>query len=374
MKRSVIVAFFLVFFAYSLFSEVVNPDRPAKGLWDFHPKRIWVVDEAGPDLFGEIQNLAVDHDHRLFVADLKHSAIFIFDSRGRFLKRFGKKGEGPGEIREFFGGEQLYVVGDKVLFADRTILHYFDTNGNYVKSVPFPITLKPRAFIDEHTFVSAPATNDRGSKEPSRIIVADLDTGKRVPIASFSPFEKATSTEQNAGRQMTVAIVIGDITPLMLVHASGERIYYGMNDTYRLHISDLKGNEITVFSIPDRKPNPVSAAYKKELANNLGDVPANFLKNIMEGLPPHASFFSDIHVDKNGNIYLFESDPDSRSKKHVDIFNSRGEYIHRGAFEADNGESIESILMGDGYVFMATEDREGTVKLTRYSIRLPGPA
>ena len=374
MKQSVIVACMLGFCMNFLFSEVVNQDRPLNGQWDFHPQRIWVVDEAGPDLFGEIQNLAVDHSQKVFVADQKHSAVFIFDSRGRFLKRFGKQGEGPGEIRRFFGGEQLYVVGDKVLFADRTVLHYFDIDGNYLKSVRFAATLKPRAFIDEHTFVSAPATVDRSSNEPSRILVVDLYTGKRVPIADFSPFEKASSTKQSAGQQMTVAIVIGDITPLMLVHAANNRIYYGMSDTYRLHICDLAGNAIAAFSIPDRKPCPVSDAFKKELAGNLGDVPANFLKNIMDGLPPHASFFSAIHVDKNGNIYLFESNPDSRSKKHVDIFNSKGEYIHRAALEAETGESIDAILMGDGFVLMATEDEDGTIKLAKYAIQLPGPA
>lgn len=371
MKKSLLCILTSVFISGFLFPDVINDDQPLKGEWDFNPALTWVVEEAGEDLFGEIQNLAVDSGGKVFVADFRHSRIFIFDGQGRYLKRFGKKGEGPGEIREYFGGDQLHVVGDKVLFCDRAMIHYFDTRGNYLKTVPFSIRLKPRAFIDENTFVSAPATSDRRSREPSRILVYDLDTKNQTPIASFRPFDKATSTEGDSDRQVTIGIVIGDITPLMMVHVRGDRIYYGMSDTYRVHVSDLEGKEILNFSIPERRPNPVSDAYKKELEDSLGDVPPNFLKKIIDGLPPHASFFSAIHVDNEGNIYLFESDPDSRSRKAVDIFNPRGEYIHRGTFEVEKGESIEYLRIHDGVVLIVTEDEEGTVKLSKYSIRLP---
>ncbi len=371
MKKSLIFILISGFFLCFQFPEVINKDRPLNGEWDFSPELTWEVEEAGQDLFGEIQNLAVDSKQKVFIADLKHSYIFIFDQKGRYLKRFGKKGEGPGEIREYFGGDQLHIVGDKVLFTERTMIHYFDTDGNYLKTVQFSLNLKPRAFIDEHTFISAPATNDKRSKEPSQITVYDLDTGKRTTIASFRPFDKATSTEENGSRQVTIGIVIGDITPLMLVHASGDRIYYGMNNTYRLNISDLDRKKILSFSIPDRKANPVSDEYKKELKASLGEIPANFLKSIIDGLPSHASFFSAIHVDKIGNIYLFESDPDSRSRKSVDIFNPKGEFIYRGAFAAGNGESIENIQIGDGFVLIVKEDEEGTVSLSRYSVKLP---
>lgn len=358
-------------FLFSQLPEIINKDRPLKGIWNFSPKLIWKTGEAGQDLFGEIQNLAVDNEQKVFVADTKHSVIFIYDRNGRYLKRFGKKGEGPGEIREYFGGDQLHLVGDKVLFADRAMVHYFDTLGNYLKSVPFSPSLKPRIFIDEHTFISAPATNDQRSKEPSRIMVYDMGTGKRKAIASFRPYNKATSTEQTESRQVTVGIVINDITPLMMVHVAGDRLYYGMSDTYRIDIVDLEGKIISRFSIPDREANPVSDTYKKELKASLGDVPENFLNSIIGGLPPHASFFSAIQVDKKGNIYLFESDPDSKSKKSIDIFNPRGEFIYRGSFASDIGESIQNILIGDDLALIVTEDEEGTVKLSRFSINLP---
>ena len=201
--------------------------------------------------------------------------------------------------------------------------------------------------------------------------MCDLDIGRRTPIASFRPFDKATSTGQNQGRRVTVGIVIDDITPLMMVHVAAGRVYYGMSDTYRLHISDLNGKIISSFGIPGRRANPVSDEYKEELKASLGDIPANLLKSIMDGMPPRASFFSAIHVDKKGHIYLFESDPDSRSRKSVDIFTPRGEFVYRGAFEAENDESIENILIGDGFVLIVKEDQEGTVTLSRYSIRLP---
>jgi len=37
----------------------------------------------------------------------------------------------------------------------------------------------------------------------------------------------------------------------------------------------------------------------------------------------------------------------------------------------ENGESIELIRLGEGFVLIVKEDEEGTVTLSKYSINLP---
>ncbi len=55
--------------------------------------------EEGPDLFAQIQNVALSPQGEVFVLDSAQPRIRVFDSQGRFLFQTGRDGEGPGETR-----------------------------------------------------------------------------------------------------------------------------------------------------------------------------------------------------------------------------------------------------------------------------------
>ena len=370
MKKSTIFSFIFLF-TLLIFSDFTNKNVPENGKWDLNKKLVWKVETAGNDVFGDIQNIATSEDNRIYVADMKNSLIFIFDESGNFVKSFGKKGEGPGEIRDYFGGNILQVVNKQVIFSDRTMLHYFDIEGNYIKTKQLSPRLKPREFINKDIFISAPVTIDRRGKGEEKIILFNLKTGEKTEIASFRPFDKATVTKEGKGNQMTVAIVIGNITPMMLVKYKNKKIYYGMNNKNELNVCDISGKKLQTFSNPEKKPNKVSAEFKKELKARLGEIPENILKSIINGLPPHASYFSAIHIDHNENIYLFESDPDSENSKQVDIYNNNGKFVYRTEIRSENNESIQYIHMTDNFLYMVTEDEDGNVILSKYRIDIP---
>lgn len=370
MKKSTL--FFLVFlFSIFTFSDVVNTNVPEKGKWDLEKKLIWKTESAGDDVFGDVQSVITSADQRVFVADMKNSMIFIFDKNGKFIKSFGKKGEGPGEIREYFGGNLFNVIKDKVVFADRAMFHYFDLDGNYIKTTNFSPRLKPREFINENIFISAPVTVDRRGEGPGKILLFNLKTNKKIEIASFKPFDKATDTQESGGNQITVGIVIGDITPMMLVRYHDKKVYFGMNNKNELNVCDLNGKKLLAFSNSLKKPNKVSKKYKNELKKRLGDVPKNILDNIIDGLPPHASFFSSLYIDQKGDIYFFESDPDSDDVKKIDVYNSKGKFIYRTEIRSENGESIQYIHFSGTYLLLVTEDEDGNVILSKYRINIP---
>ncbi len=367
------ITFIILFFISGiiLLSQVVNQDKPFKGEWDFNKKLIWEKDTAGKDVFGDIQNIAISKTGKIFVADMKNSLIFIFDKDGNFIKSFGKKGEGPGEIRDYFGGNLLQIVGNKLIFSDRAMLHYFDLDGHYIKTIKISPRLKPREFLNEDIFISAPVIVDRRGKGTEKIILFNLKTDEKTEIATFRPFDKASVTQESKGNQMTVGIVIGDITPMMLVRYSNEKIYYGMNNKNELTICDIKGKKLFNFSNPEKKPNKVSEKYLKNLKTRLGDIPANILNNIINGLPKNASFFSDINIDRKGNVYLFESDPDSDTLRVIDIYDKSGKFMYRSKIGVDNDRTINGIQIEGDFIYIWTEDEDGNVILSKYRIELP---
>ncbi len=370
MKKNIFVTLFLISGIF-LVAQVINQNKPLNGEWDFNKKLLWETESAGKNVFGDIQNIAVSERGDVFVADMKNNLIFMFDENGKFIKNFGKKGEGPGELREYFGGDQLHITKSNVIFADRAMLHYFDLNGNYIKTVQFSPNLRPREFVDSDTFISAPPTVDTRDGSRAKMVLYNIKNRETVNIVSFNPFEKATDTQESGGRQITVGIVIGDITPLMMINYRDKKIYYGMSNINELNICDLKGKKLLTFSNPDKKPNKVSDRYLKELKARLGEVPANMLDNIIKGLPKNASFFSGIHTDSNGLIYLFESDPDSQTARVIDIYNKNGKFVYRGKIMVDEERIINNLLIDRSFIYINTEDEDGNVQLTKYSINLP---
>ena len=55
----------------------------------------------GPNSFGDISDIAVDRDGRIFVLDVGAREVRAFDGRGRYLRRIAGHGQGPGELIYF---------------------------------------------------------------------------------------------------------------------------------------------------------------------------------------------------------------------------------------------------------------------------------
>lgn len=61
--------------------------------------RLGRIDGSGPDVFANIDDLAVDAQGRIYVADVGWKDVRLFDRGGRFVRRLAPEGDGPGERR-----------------------------------------------------------------------------------------------------------------------------------------------------------------------------------------------------------------------------------------------------------------------------------
>ena len=372
MKKIIFVIILIILISISLFSQTGNPDKPLKGKWDFRMTKIWEIEDAGTDVIGGVQNIRAAKDGRIYIVDSKNLKIYIFSKDGKFISSFGRKGEGPGEIRVFSMGDQLFVVNRSAIYVDRGRIHYFSLDGAYKKSIIIPSSLRPRCFVSEDVFVSAPPTVADPRQKKAKIKLYNLKEQAETVISEFYPFDKATDTQESAGGgRITVGIVIGNITPMIFVNYRDGKIYYGKSDSYKIDVVDLKGKELFGFYMEGRKQKKVSSAFKKELAAGLGDIPQKMVENIINGLPEHASFFQQIEVDKNGLIYVLVSDPDGKSIQAVDIFSPEGKYLYASEIKVEEGHSIQNIYLRDSLLVLAIEDEEDNPLVAKYSINLP---
>ncbi len=372
MSKKLILLFILMFITAYIYSVVELPDKPSKGIWDFKMKKIWKIENIGNLPIGSIQNVKIGKDGRVYLIDRKNFKIGIYTKDGKFIKSFGRKGEGPGEIKEFFGGNQLFLTEKSLIIADRTRVHYFSKDGEYEKTVIIPSNIPVSRIISESLYISAPSVIRDLRKKESQIIIYDTVKKTKKIIAKFNPFKKASSTQTIGGNATTIRITIGDITPMMVLGYSDNILYYGMNTLYKVHYINLKTNKTGSFSISNRKPNPVSDEYKNELKKELNDIPPAMLKKIIDGLPKHASFFYRIITGLNSNhIYLPVSNPDSKNSKQIDIINKNNSFLYKAFINIEKDSEINLIKFTKDFLYLAVLDEEGVEKLVKYSITIP---
>jgi len=85
--------------------------------------------------FYEITAVAVDARERIYLVDGGERTVWVHDRQGRFIRRIGRGGQGPGEFQRprdvAFLDDERILVSD----ADQQKLHVFSAEGDYQKSL-----------------------------------------------------------------------------------------------------------------------------------------------------------------------------------------------------------------------------------------------
>jgi hypothetical protein len=86
---------------------------------------LWLIAEAGDEyVVADVRDVAVDADGNSYVLD--GPSVVVIDDAGRFVRRFGGPGPGPGELRS---PHAVAVTADTVFIIDNAMLHLFLTGG-----------------------------------------------------------------------------------------------------------------------------------------------------------------------------------------------------------------------------------------------------
>ncbi|HYW11315.1 MAG TPA: 6-bladed beta-propeller [Longimicrobium sp.] len=91
----------------------------------------------GAQAFGAVGDVAFDAAENLYVLDRLNPRVVVFDSAGRFVRAFGRRGGGPGE----FGAPQQMTVtrAGEIVVSDvgRRALAVFNRDGSFARNVPY---------------------------------------------------------------------------------------------------------------------------------------------------------------------------------------------------------------------------------------------
>src|SRR4030043_2029617 len=119
-------------------------------------KKEFSIDFSSEDIgrlgLADIYNFNVDSRGNIYVLNARpvEYFVFAFDGKGHFLKRFGKKGQGPGELQWTLS--IAFDSQDNVIVTDSDIRKnvVFDPQGNLIREMPFPKDVYALYLIDNN--------------------------------------------------------------------------------------------------------------------------------------------------------------------------------------------------------------------------------
>lgn len=273
--------------------------------------------------FHPLDDMTVAPDGAVFIASSRAHSVFKFDRSGRFTKKFGQKGQGPGDFT--YPGDLSILDGKYLVVGEYALNHrisLFDLEGRFVKllktknSVFRVVSLREGKIA--YKAVSSQAVKDDNT-EWTRIVsvyVMDTTTGSEIEAARFTYSQ--TNLRMKSGYIFSLADAAGDaiiagtdegnllvgstLEPVLDVYSpSGEKICsIKLNMTAqaatRKNIEQYKDSVLKEMESSERtRTNTNYRAFLQKLKN------LSFAPIFKKWIP----IFNEIAVDSEGNILVF---------------------------------------------------------------------
>ncbi len=254
--------------------------------------RLGKSEGSGPDIFGDLHDIAVDARGNIYVVDGGWREVRVFDHQGRYLRRMAREGGGPGEKR--YSGRTNSVVWEapnRLWVSDGLQRLALDSLGNELDRVVMRSAMVPGRPIDprvrvvaaeagpghstvylELTSYTSHADVDRGAPMEQYAWAARLRlsdeyetvTGDTLVIETMpiSEGETRESARGNVSIQMTMQHprdprVIWGIGP-------GGVLWSAHKSAYRLHEITFAGDTIRTVELGSPPPVPGVAGKQVE--------------------------------------------------------------------------------------------------------------
>lgn len=284
-------------------------------------------------------------DGTLYVIDSKDSRVKVFDAAGKFVRAFGRQGQGPGEVNQPTG---ILVSPEKEVLVEDLLnrrLAVFGLDGTFLRHVSTAKALGINGIqMDGRgTIVARSMGLAEGGKMALEVKTYDAEFNPKVKLASFE-MQIAGGAKINPFSAMDLLCVLG----------RDGLLYLGSARAYEIRIVSADGRLVKTIA-RDHDPVPFTQADKDEMMERLSGVPggAANLKDMIQfpdAFPPFSYFL----LTDEGRLLIktFEKGP-AEKEFYWDVFDADGRYIARVPLAHD----IQ--LWRDGKAYFFVEDEDG---------------
>jgi hypothetical protein len=267
--------------------------------------------ENAPNEFIFPFDMDVDNEGKIFIVDYKTGTVKKFGKNGKFAKSFGKKGDGPGEMRN---PTQIAILNNIVFVVDpgsRRILK-FDKEGNFIEIVK--ITAGIPSFlqlVEKDKFICVMYKYKVTEKGPQHCL--DL-------VLTNFRLEEICTLRENPLKADPGEVILDTFNPYTI---GDNKIFVAENseDKYKINVFDFSGK--LLYSI-EKEYNKI--LFKKEEFKEMENTYWEIFKNSTFLKPIKAKYKKSIHhlyCDKEGRLLVVSSVERNASNRYdflVDVF------------------------------------------------------
>lgn len=316
--------------------EVIkNPNNPVYGELIFDlDLELNIHDKKSKKFkFYEIGLVTLDNQENIYALDTRMNCILKFDSRGNYLQKIGRKGQGPGEFER---PSNLFVDNQHYLYAsDKRKIHVFNSIGKFVKSIRLEYEIY-EFFVDSNSNIVAitHVVTEDGTK---KTIIKFDNNGKTIKELIKFPDVKTVTGKNREGKKFNFTAYHEYNYWPYIYPINYQTFFYAYPNEFRLFKMNSNGK---LELIVEKKEPPQSISRKEKemiiqrIERHVSRRGRKFPKEIIEAacqFPPHRPFFDRILVDDKKRIYVRRVDSilDKSEVKRFDIFGDDGDYLYK---------------------------------------------
>lgn len=345
---------------------VHNPETPMYSSQVVTFKEDMIIGQSHSDEefdLSSILSFAVDDQENVFVMDTKPLRIKVFNRHGKFLRSFGREGEGPGDLT--FSRSMQYTYQHEIMCIDdkKGEIKFYSSEGRFLRYLKCPIL--------------------RWSSHTTMISSGRIYSVKRYPggeqeqlIFLIPPYEDSKII---ASRPAPFRSPI----PLIWIRYAllpEDHMVWGMTSEYAFHVIDNSGRMIRKIR-KKHTPIALSEEYKSEISQLAppGWSKEKYAKQIAERLSSHFPAFDFIFTDEAGNLFVKTFETEKETGRYlIDIFDTQGRFVARTALKVchvvtEEWPNLYQVKNNHLYAPDYNEDRFPVLK--RYEIiwNIPSP-
>jgi hypothetical protein len=327
-----------------------RPAPPAGAAFRFSLEPQWTIGgERSPEAdFSDITSVAVDPAGNVLVLDGKECRVQAFDAAGKFVRTFGRKGQGPGELNGPIG---IAVTPANEIMVEDSLnrrLSYFARDGKF---------LRQQSTAQGMGMGLAGLVMDKRGRMVGRSLF--MDGGKiGFEIRTYDPNLKPGAALARIEMGGLGKLRIDPLTSapgLVLSLDERGRIFLGSSEGYRIRVFDFEGRLLRIVE-REFEPVPVKKEEHDRIFKILGGIPATGGLNLKEmiTIPEAYPAYLMFVVDPDGRILVRTFEKGKTDKEYFyDLFDSQGHYVHRFA------SRTEFLLWRNGRLYGTEEDADG---------------